>query len=785
MTLFYLILAWVAGLVLARLGGISNYLVPILGVAGLFLLFMGRHARQRRLLAALLFALVFGYVRYQLALPVITENQLAYYNDQGPVTLSGFVSADPNDQGTSTQLQVSVEELVQSGTIKQVRGKLALTVGAYPHFSYGQRLVITGTVETPPVYDDFNYREYLAAQGVRSVMQRSKVAFLPGLRGNWLTLNLLTLNHRLRTVVDLILPQPEAGLLQGILLGASKALPADTAESFRLAGLTHILVVSGFNISILMQLILILAQKALRRQLALGIALAGITLFGLLVGFSAPVVRAWLMGALTIAALLAGRKAHALTSLAVASLIMTAYNPLTLWSISFQLSFAATLALIVVEPVISKTFEALIVKARAGNFWVILARLSTTTIAAQLLTLPLIWHYFGQISLVALVANLLVLPIQPLILAAGAAITALGSIYLAAGRILAYLLWPWLRYSILVTRWLGHLPNASTQLPPLDLVWVVVSYMLIALGMYLLHRLVKPPRRPPQVRVDWKPWIVPGVLLTAAVTVWSIGLSLPDGRLHVYFLDVGQGDAILISSPGGRTILVDGGVDGLVLRSRLGESLPLNRHNLDLIIATHGDADHIFGLISLPNYYQVQQAARPPDLGSSTAAKAWEEEFAVRQIPQVVLVRGAVIRIGRDLTIQVLNPGATDPGNRNAASVVLRLSKGRFSMLLTGDIDDQAEQAILAANLPVSAYVLKVAHHGSGTSSSAEFLDQVKPSLAVISVGQDNKLGHPQAQVLERLAALGCRIWRTDQQGTVEIATDGRIIQVKSARLAN
>lgn len=785
MILFYLILAWVAGLFLARLGGISNYLVTVLGVAGLILLFVGRRPGHRKFILALIFALVFGYFRYQLALPVITESQLAYYNDQSSITLSGYISADPNDQGTTTQLQISVDELQQAGIIKPVNGKLALSVSAYPQFSYGQRLVITGTLETPPIYDDFNYREYLAAQGVRSVMQRPTIALLSGQGGDWLTHSLLTISHRLRRVVELILPQPEAGLLQGILLGASKALPADTAESFRLAGLTHILVVSGFNISILMQLILILAQKALRRKLALGVALVGITFFGLLVGFSAPVVRAWLMGALTIAALLTGRKAHALTSLAVASLIMTAINPLTLWSVSFQLSFAATLALIVVDPVISKTFEALIVKARAGKFWLFLARLSTTTMAAQLLTLPLIWHYFGQISLVALVANLLVLPVQPLILAAGAAITAVGSIFLAAGRILAYLLWPWLRYTILVTNWLGHLPNASTQLPPLDLVWVVVSYVLIALAIYLLNRFVKAPRHLPQIRVDWKPWIVPGMLLTVAVTVWSISLSLPDGRLHVYFLDVGEGDAILISSPGGRTILVDGGVDGLVLRSRLGESLPLNRHNLDMIIATHGDADHIFGLVSLPNYYQVQQAGRPPDLGSSTAAKAWVEEYAVRQIPQVVLVRGAVIRIGRNLTIQVLNPEPGDPGNGNAASVVLRVSEGRFSMLLTGDIDDQSEQVIVGANQPVEAYVLKVAHHGSASSSSTEFLEEVKPRLAVISVGKDNTYGHPDAQMLERLAALGCRIWRTDQQGTIEIATDGQTIQIKTAKLAN
>ncbi|MHB1354603.1 MAG: DNA internalization-related competence protein ComEC/Rec2 [Anaerolineae bacterium] len=785
MTLFFLILAWIAGLALARLGGAAAYVVTVLGVAGLFLLIIGRHTRHRRLLAALLFALVLGYVRYQLALPVITESHLAYYNDQGKVTLTGFISDDPIGKGASTKLQVDVEEIEQGGTVKPVNGKLAMTVGAYPRYSYGQRLVIIGTLETPPILDDFNYREYLEAQGVRSVMLRPKVTLVPGQGGSWLTLVLLTINHRLRTVVEHILPQPEAGLLQGVLLGASKALPADTAESFRLAGLTHILVVSGFNISVLMQLILILAQKALRRQLALGFALAGITAFGLLVGFTAPVVRAWLMGVLTIVALLTGRKAHPLTSLAVASLLMTVLNPLTLWSISFQLSFVATLALIVVDPIISKGLKAVIVKTRAGKFWLFLAGLSTTTIAAQLLTLPLIWHYFGQISWVALLSNLLVLPIQPIILAAGAAITALGSIYLAAGRILAYLLWTWLHYCILVTRWLGYLPNASTQLPSLDITWVVVSYLIISLGMYLLHRFVKTPQHLPQLRVDWKPWVAPGVLLTVAVTVWSIGLSLPDGRLHIYFLDVGQGDAILINSPGGRTILVDGGVDGLVLRARLGELLPLNHRTLDLVIATHGDADHILGLVGLPDYYQVQQAARPANLGTSTAAKAWEEEFAMHQIPQVFLARGDIIRIGRDFTIQVLNPEPGNPNSGNASSVVLRAVKGRFNMLLTGDIDDQAEQAILAANLPVAAYVLKVAHHGSDTSSSAEFLDRVRPSLAVISVGKDNTLGHPSAEVLDRLWELNCQIWRTDQQGTIEISTDGRTLQVETATTLN
>ncbi|MHB9034339.1 MAG: DNA internalization-related competence protein ComEC/Rec2, partial [Anaerolineae bacterium] len=645
-------------------------------------------------------------------------------------------------------------------------------------YSYGQQVVVTGTLENPPIYEDFDYREYLEGRGVLSVMRTGQIAIRPGMAGSWFTRTLLGLNHQLRLVVERILPQPEAGLLQGVLLGADDALPSEAAADFRTAGLTHILVVSGFNISILMQLILFLAQKAVRRQLALLLALIGITMFGSMVGFTAPVLRAWLMGLLTILAVITGRKAHALTSLAAASLVMTSVNPLMAWSVSFQLSFAATLALILVQPILDR----LIRKTSLGKFSGTLTELLTCTLAAQLLTLPLIWHYFGQVSLVALIANILVLPLQPLILYAGAAVTMAGAIWIIAGRVLALLVWPFLRYTILVPHWLAKLPLASVSLPRISLPGMIAFYAAGAVLLYLLSRQPEVRSGPVTSRLNLKPWLLSGGLVVVFISISSLAAALPDGKVHIAVLDVGQGDAILITTPGGSNVLIDGGVDGLTLRSRLGEMLPLSKHQIELVIATHGDADHIGGLVDLPRYYRIMQAGVPPDLGASSAAGAWEASFASEQIPQSTLNRGDIIQLDSGLTLEVLNPADGTATDSNASSLVLRLQWGAFSMLLTGDMENETEQSIINQYPNLTTYLLKVAHHGSDSSSSDSFLRAVNPQMAVISVGIGNKLGHPTQLVLDRLAALGCVVWRTDLSGTIEFVTDGKKIQVRSAR---
>lgn len=278
----------------------------------------------------------------------------------------------------------------------------------------------------------------------------------------------------------------------------------------------------------------------------------------------------------------------------------------------------------------------------------------------------------------------------------------------------------------------------------------------------------------------WR-WV--GALALVAAAVWLGVLGLPDGRLHVYFLDVGQGDAILIATPDGRQILVDGGPSPTALLNELGAVLPFWDRSLDLVVLTHPDGDHITGLIPLLERYSVKQVLDTPLSDDATLTASWLQGLKQAGVERIYAQRGMQLRLNA-LQLTVLNPsptpltGTASDDNNNA--IVLRLDYGQTSVLLTGDAEQEAEAAMIAAGLPLRADVLKAGHHGSNGSSSAPFIAAVAPQIAVIQVGAENKFGHPHPAVLERLA--GVQIMRTDQNGRIEVMSDGRTLRVKTER---
>jgi competence protein ComEC len=506
------------------------------------------------------------------------------------------------------------------------------------------------------------------------------------------------------------------------------------------------------------------------------------------------------MAGVAIAGELLGRRGQALVSLAFVSLLMTAWNPLLLAGVSYQLSFAATLALIVVEPRLAQGAQAWLAThagaPRARRWTRVLRDFALATLAAQILTLPLIWHHFGQVSLLSLPANVLVLPAQPPAMALGALAAGLGLVWPAAGQAVGALAWPLLRYSIAVVQALAALPSAAATgaaLPGLAMasiylavaVWPVppaVCVRALSRAREALGRLAVALRA--RRRGLW------GLGLLLAVAIWAALAGLPDGRTHVYFLDVGQGDAILIRGPTGRTALVDGGADPVLLASRLGKVLPFWQRRIDVVAVTHADSDHLAGLVPLVGRYRVGHVLEPPAMSTEEAAAApvvasWHAALAEAGLTPQVASAGMEIRLDRDLTLAVLHPAAGMAGGEtddNRHSLVLRVQADAQRILLAADIDAVAEAGLLESGADVRAALLKVAHHGAATGSSAEFLAAVAPAAAVISVGAGNRFGHPAEETLARLAAAGAAVYRTDQVGVVEVVTDGERLWLRVRR---
>ncbi len=291
--------------------------------------------------------------------------------------------------------------------------------------------------------------------------------------------------------------------------------------------------------------------------------------------------------------------------------------------------------------------------------------------------------------------------------------------------------------------------------------------------------------------MDWsrfpKKWLIPPLLIIA-ILVWLVTLTMPDDKLHVSFFDVGQGDAILIQTPNHQNILIDGGPDPQRINLELSKKLPFWDRTIDLMIATQPQADHITGLVEILQRYKVKQVLEPGVPYDSSIYQEWLKLVDEGQIKHEIAKAGQEIDLGEGIKIEVLNPpaklfqGTSHDVDNNG--VVMKLSWGKVSFMFTADIREEAEFELTRQRANLRSTLLKVAHHGSKTSTSLQFLAAVDPEIAVISVGADNPFGHPGGEVVERLVdRLGAdKVYLTSENGTIEFITDGERLWVRVER---
>ena len=591
--------------------------------------------------------------RYESTIP--ETSPIARFNDGASVHLRAIVSAEPDDRSSSRLYRLEVQESYSEGGWRPDSGGLLMHTSFFPKYEYGDLLDIRAKLETPPSFDDFDYRDYLFRRGIDSISSYPKVRVLDHQRGNRLRSTLIDVRTTLSNTLSDVLPDPEATLATGILFGARSNIPRDLNEDMQATGTSHLVAVSGQNVVLVAAFVIAALAWVIGRRRAAWVALAAVVVYALLVGGQPSVVRAAIMGGLYVLAIALGRQNTAAVTIALAAGVMTALDPQVVHDVSFQLSFAATLGLILLTPRLAAAFQELVSRSRPiaeFPFTQMLLDVATMTLAATIFTMPIIAINFHRVSLVAPVANLFAVPAFVIVaLTSGlAAVTAL--VLPDDAMFLSWLAWPPAAYLIAVIRLFAGLPIAAVELRGVHVEHAIAYYTVIAATVFWLgHRPLPQLAPPPDTPRPRPPRIVPaaGLALLAVLTctLLLLAASAPThGRLTVTFLDVGQGEAILVEGPAGHRVLVDGGPSGEAITSALGRHLPFDDRRLDLVILTHPQLDHIGGLPTVVNEYSVRRVLSSPSQIDSAAYTAWSDALRLNNVPLVPAERGQTVDFG-------------------------------------------------------------------------------------------------------------------------------------------
>jgi competence protein ComEC len=789
MTLPYLAVSWLAGIYLQSVLQAPSWALRLAFPLPVAVILLWWPEWRIRLAAACTLVLLLGALRYDAAVPRFDEGDLGYYNDHGTATITGFVVEAPDVRDCYVNLRVSARDLEIDGGMRPVEGLALVRTGRHPSYEYGDEVQIEGKLETPPESEDFSYKDYLARQGIHSMVDYGRITILSRGHGDLFHRTIYALKGRFQQTIARLFPDPSASLLTGILLGIETGIPRSLMEDFNATSTTHIIAISGFNIAIVGGAIGSLTKRFLGRYRAALVSIFAIVVYTLWVGADASVVRAAIMGTVSLIAIIAGRQTYALASLAAAALLMTLWNPSVLWDVGFQLSFAASLGLILLvrpwEGGVRALLSRWLTEERAAALVRLLSGPLFVSMAAQLAVWPITLFHFRRLSLISPLTNFLIIPAQPPVMVLGGIATILGSLHPLLGQPVAWVAWLFPAYTIAVVQFTSRFPLTSIELGGFSAGAMWLYYGLFAAAMARVHlRRARHREIRGFVTQHVGTKLLVGGLALAVVLAWITASQMPDGRLHVQFLDVGQGDAIFIQCPNGQQILVDGGPDPSVLLSHLGRRMPFWDRSLDLVILTHPEADHVGGLVDVLERYDVSLVLDSGQECASATCEAWRALIKEKGIPYRGAESGMRLELGQDVRLDVLHPpthlmtNTTSDINNN--SVVLDLQYGQFSALLTGDVMEEAESVLLTSGQSLDSLVLKVPHHGGDTSLTTPFLEAADPKLAIISAGADNRFGHPDEVTLEKLE--GIATYRTDQDGSVELVTDGARCWMRTQR---
>ncbi|MGI6097120.1 MAG: DNA internalization-related competence protein ComEC/Rec2 [Dethiobacteria bacterium] len=794
-------LAYIAGISLTRCW-FENSCFTLVFLGFLFLFGLWTYCLRLAAPFTLVLLGVFILGGFLHAFASLLPNQDLLYFAEEDVVIVATVIEEPYRQEERTAYSLQVESLEHKGERYFPGGKVQLYLyhgeedDTAAYHLYGEKIRVEGKLREPSSRRNpggFDYRFFLRGRGIDAYMnvQPSQVESLGDGKPNLIYAAAFSLRRQMAAAIGRQLPSPQDNLLTGILFGQRHDLPEELEANFRAAGLSHLLAVSGLHVGLIASLLLALFQRLhWQRNTVLFLCIILIFSYALLTGMRPSTIRAAIMVSLTLGALILGRQAHLPSALALAALLTLIYNPLLLFTPGFQLSYAAVLSLFYLTPQLEKKFKLpmklpFLLPPEAG-------KLFYATLAVQLGTAPLVVYHFGQLSLIAILVNLLALPVITFVVGLGLSASLVSFISFSLSSFIQLANLPLLTYLLYLAR-LGELPFAYLELYfswPMALLIYLLLFLFAGGAALIKTALSGYMENKPHLRVvDFLSSKIAFYffLFTAVIFLWSSIFFPANRNLEVVFLDVGQGDAVFVSTPCGIEILIDGGGSPAYLGEDVAGTgsrvlLPFLRHRgvkeLDILFISHPHEDHFGGLFHILGELSVKMLLTSVDRGDSPYYEELLQLAGEQGVEHRYLTAGDRLRFRSGVEMHVLGPPSplfqVTGSDINNNSLVLRLDYGETSFLFTGDIEEAAIRELLKYEetlLPSS--VLKIPHHGAYNPSLADFLERVAPETAVIPVGT-NYFGHPHPETLSVLEEAGVSYYRTDIHGAVLLKSDGQ-----------
>ena len=662
-----------------------------------------------------------------------------------------------------------------SGTVYNVKGKnVDVKINTYNkkslfpaarvriysdnNLNIADKIIFKATLEEPSIATNpgqFNYKTYLNNKGINYICYKPKIINI----SSAFSIKKVLANYRKKLLQPAKekLSQPIFNLYSAMILGEKAGIDKEVYSYFQGAGLSHILVISGLHLSLLtMSLLYLLNKLKVKQKFIIIITLFFIWCYALITGFSVSIIRATLMLTIFLLSKSIYQVHKPLNTLCFVAVVMIIASPLIITNLSFQLSFSATAGILIIMPIVNKFFGCHKLVGLVGS-----------VIAVQLISLPVIANSFYMFVLYAIPANLILSPLVTIILVLG-----VFSLVPYIGVVMLYPLSFILKISLVIARFFSQLPMAQVSLKKWSLAFTIF-YIITLFSILVLIKLRKN-----------KAVITVTLTIIIFVTFTS---TINNKGLEITFLDVEQGDSAVLTWPNNYVMVIDGGQNNEY--KNYGESVlvpyirQLGINRINALVVSHSDNDHIGGLLTVAEQFKIDT------LYISPQAYYKGNDFTIR-IVDICLKNGTLIehlaendmiKIAANSYIEVYSPIDTITEDNNNTSIVLRVVYGKTSVLFTGDIEKETELRLTTKYKSLlQSQILKVPHHGSKSSSTQEFLEQVAPEIAVCSLGRNNRFGHPHKSIVERYSEKQIDFWRTDKNGAITVNSNGYNVKIKS-----